>query len=506
MKNVNFYLTILAISIFTYACQNSSSKSEADSNSENKEETTTYENSDHLKMKDLVFAWVDKLNIRSAPNLKGTAITAVNSNDALEFTGERSKEKETVVLRGKPYEDNWLKVKTPDDKEGWVFGGAVKQKDEKKGNDLITADKFHFEHFGNFDLSEWKKTGTRTEGDEVDYTVATYEKGGQVLEVTDSDMGEMHYGYSYKLMDSDKKVLKTRDFSFSAGGGKPFILTENVKDYTSNPPTEFNRSQETNKHFYDMNERPVMANGPWNIKSMGGNESKEDVTLAAKGTENSTPKADEEKFQLGSLSMSDCGMTKENDCPCVFRTGKSSNGQGVLVSDGEDKACFSIDGKIVSIPGGVQDNGFLEAFENSQKGTWVELNERGDDFLFGEKFNLGDDWETPMNKLVEVLLVMPEFPDDLPRTMNGTVGMGHTANVRDLWNDALTKAKAERAKGNYGTPLLLINKNADYEVKIKGRISKMANDDISEIQGTMEVKSKDGKVISSQKVWGDCGC
>ncbi len=52
----------------------------------------------------------------------------------------------------------WYKVRTSDGKEGWVFGGAVKQENEIKGNDIITKEKFDFPYFGKFDLSSWSKT------------------------------------------------------------------------------------------------------------------------------------------------------------------------------------------------------------------------------------------------------------------------------------------------------------------------------------------------------------
>jgi len=281
MKNFKPALLFLSFTILVMACQNDKSQSTSNPSTPSTETstdpattkkdesspTTTPLNSDRLQSKDLVYAWVDKLNIRNTSNLKGKAISTVDSNDALEFSGERSKEKETIVLRGVAYEDSWLKVITLDKKEGWVFGGAVKEKEEKKGNAPITDTKFDFPHFGSFDLSQWKNLGTRTEGEEVDYVITTYQKGDQILEVTNSSMGEMHYGHSYSLMDGNKKVLKTRAFDFP-GTGEIKELTETVKDYTSTPAKEYTRKQNLKKHFYKLNARPVMVNGTWSSKSI----------------------------------------------------------------------------------------------------------------------------------------------------------------------------------------------------------------------------------------------
>ena len=271
-------LPLLVAICFYTSCQNETSdsnsattsttveekKANAETKTEDKISTTSQTKAEPAKMltsNDLLYAWVDKLNIRNAANTKGKAITSVDSNAALEFTGKKSDKSEEIVLRGVAYDEHWLKIITPDKKEGWVFGGAVKRKGEQKGNAIITDTKFDFPHFGDFDLSQWKKTGTRTEEDEVDYEIITYEKGNQILEVTDSDMGEMYYGYSYKLLDSKKKVLKTRDFGFSGVDGGN--LTETVRDYTTSPSKEYSRTQTLKTHFYNLNARPVMVNATW---------------------------------------------------------------------------------------------------------------------------------------------------------------------------------------------------------------------------------------------------
>ena len=82
--------------------------------------------------------------------------TKVSDKQPLIFTGERSDKPETIVLRGVAYYEPWLKIKVDDNNEGWVFGGAVKRKDEEKGNAEMTATKFDFEKFGQFNLSSWK--------------------------------------------------------------------------------------------------------------------------------------------------------------------------------------------------------------------------------------------------------------------------------------------------------------------------------------------------------------
>ena len=121
-----------------------------------------------LQTKDLLYAWVDKLNIRDTPKLEGKTIASVDNQEALEFTGEKSRQSETIVLRGVAYDEPSLKVITSDQKEGWVFGGAVKRKGEDKGNGLMTETDFDLPYFGRFDLKDWTRQPSKAGADEGD--------------------------------------------------------------------------------------------------------------------------------------------------------------------------------------------------------------------------------------------------------------------------------------------------------------------------------------------------
>ena len=263
------FLTILFSIILFSSCEIQPKKNDAPSSNSSEEKTgkveveapVDYKSSQpltNLKTKDLIFSWVDKLNVRDNASLNGKAIASVDSDAALEFTGVKSGDIETIVLRGVAYEDLWYKIVTADGKEGWVFGGAVKRQDESKGNVSITDTKFAFPYFGDFDLSTWKNLGTKTEGEEVDYKITSYQKGNRILERTSADMGEMYYGYDYKLKDTDGKIIKERNFNFNGDGR---MLEEKVKDYSTN--SEYTRKQTLKKHWYQLNAKPLMVNGNW---------------------------------------------------------------------------------------------------------------------------------------------------------------------------------------------------------------------------------------------------
>lgn len=219
------------------------------------------------------YAWVDKINMRDASNTKGKVIGTYSSSDPLEFTGTRSDDRDIIVLRGVAYDENWLKVTTPDNKEGWIYGGAVKKEGDKKGNRIITKDMFEFPYFGDFDITQWTDLGiVKSEAGDAETVTYSYMKNDEILEIEKTDVGEYGYYYTYRLMDAKKKLLKERKFGFTAGMGDEgnlMELTETVKDYTTKK--QYERKQMLTKHFMQLNARAEMVNGAWKEVTLKNN-------------------------------------------------------------------------------------------------------------------------------------------------------------------------------------------------------------------------------------------
>lgn len=264
-KTIICFLTILL-----FAC-NQSKQNNANNNSPNNSagESTTKEKTDQdeITKSNKVYPWVDKLNIRDQASTKGKSIASVNSGDALELIDSKSGKMETLVLRSVAYEDYWFKVRTSDGEEGWVFGGAVKQENETKGNDPMTKEAFDFPYFGRFDVSGWGKTGPTdvSESEEMDESLVSYIKGDEILKIVTWDMGDMGYGYRYQIQDGKEEdlILKEREISFSPGFDQSNTLSEIVKDFTQNPPMQYSRIQKVNVSRHDLKPFPLMALGSW---------------------------------------------------------------------------------------------------------------------------------------------------------------------------------------------------------------------------------------------------
>jgi len=73
-----------------------------------------------------VYAWVDKLRMRTEPDTKSAIVAEIPEGGAMTFLDEKTDFTQQITLRGKLHDEPWLKVKTTEGKIGWVYGGGVK--------------------------------------------------------------------------------------------------------------------------------------------------------------------------------------------------------------------------------------------------------------------------------------------------------------------------------------------------------------------------------------------
>ena len=73
-----------------------------------------------------IYIWVEKLRMRAEPDTKAEIITELKEGEAVFFLDEKSNFTQKITLRGKQYDEPWLKVKTSNNQVGWVYGGGVK--------------------------------------------------------------------------------------------------------------------------------------------------------------------------------------------------------------------------------------------------------------------------------------------------------------------------------------------------------------------------------------------
>lgn len=72
-----------------------------------------------------LYVTLDNLNVRKTPTKNGALVTRLKLYDEVFFLNEKSPEKETVNLGKETVSDHWVKIRTANGKEGWVFGAGV---------------------------------------------------------------------------------------------------------------------------------------------------------------------------------------------------------------------------------------------------------------------------------------------------------------------------------------------------------------------------------------------
>ena len=129
MKKQIFVL--VSISIFLFSCadieesvNNTIDNSKVEDTKELKEEIRT-----KLEITEF-YAWVDKLRVRDVPGLESKRqgakfVDVLDEGEKVIFLGEKSSETYEVKLRGRTMNAPFYKVRTKNNKVGWIFAGAL---------------------------------------------------------------------------------------------------------------------------------------------------------------------------------------------------------------------------------------------------------------------------------------------------------------------------------------------------------------------------------------------
>ncbi len=129
MKKILFIVSLTFVS-FIFSCKNTNSSESTQQTESNSSESESTENttnpSTQEKAPTILYAWVNKLRIREQPTTKSKIVVEVKEGTSFTYLNEKTDYKERIELRGTLFNEPWLKIKTDDGKEGWVYGGAVK--------------------------------------------------------------------------------------------------------------------------------------------------------------------------------------------------------------------------------------------------------------------------------------------------------------------------------------------------------------------------------------------
>ena len=125
LRRFSMALTLLSI-LLIYSCKDNKSELVPDSD-QIPESGSIHQNTDSDNNgSTTIYAWVDKLRLRSEPNTRAEIIASLGEGSILIFSGDKTEHTEKISLRGVIYDEPWLKVATEEGLEGWVYGGGVK--------------------------------------------------------------------------------------------------------------------------------------------------------------------------------------------------------------------------------------------------------------------------------------------------------------------------------------------------------------------------------------------
>jgi|GEM_PF-1593230 len=485
-RSISILLMLWAI--MATACNSSTESSSDSSQEESTEGTLDKQEQEHANYQanETLLAWVDLLNVRAEPNTSGNIVASLRENAAVTYTGERTDDLHTIELRGISFQEPWLKIRTSDGKEGWIFGGAVQREGESKG---VQRSSMSARELANLEMSQWSKSTAWTSGaGDAESNTTIYKKGDLTLAIRKTEVGEYGYSRTYDLFNKDYQLVKRRFLEW--GGEHPsFSLTETITDLESNPAKTFQRSQQFSKHFFQLKPRPESVAGDF-----------QEGTLAEAEAASLSTSILVEAFTFKDIPSH---VDTDGGCSCNFEPSESATGMMIFASDMGDNATIKVNGKMIQLKDGLKAYQ-AEVRKKAAQDVWITLKEKGTDELFGKEIDFSGDWQTSLvETLKETMIAMESIPTE-PRIKSiGTVGMGHRGNMRDLWNDAAAAAKTAKQNGN---DLDLHYQGEGYRCQIKARQINRNDGGGGKYEGYMKISSKDGKSLGGWFVYGDCGC
>ena len=245
------------------------------------------------------------------------------------------------------------------------------------------------------------------------------------------------------------------------------------------------------------------------LLSCGGEEQPSvDAEAADTGATEPTQVVDTSKGEERTVEMSVIGQRPpewgEYHFPCSFRTEQENYKKQILLTDMEN-AGMILNGEPVLLRGGRTDSNDIY-YGYSTREYWITLNEKGDDYVFDRKIEYGTDgWEADLrNELIRALLQMDTLPERISMKTNGTVGMGFRGAIGDITLEAIDTIRPSRDELMNAWPFIFHFHNDAYDVRITAQRDGTNELGVVQYKGEMVVKSKDGRGVATERVWGGC--
>ncbi|MGE8723371.1 SH3 domain-containing protein, partial [Leptospira terpstrae] len=91
----------------------------------------------------LLYVKFDNMRLRTDPNDKSQTIDFLPLGEPVTFSGEISNETFKTKIQGKELTNNWIKIKTIFNEEGWIFGAAIQKEYINRKINIIQLGSYH---------------------------------------------------------------------------------------------------------------------------------------------------------------------------------------------------------------------------------------------------------------------------------------------------------------------------------------------------------------------------
>ena len=176
------------------------------------------------------YVWLPFLYVRSEPKAKSTLVTKLKKGDLVKYLGIKTQIKERINIHGKEFEEPWMKIVTPDNKEGWVYGAGINIKD--MGTDLsptpyddcfqllIDKEVEDFNKCSNqVSKQQYKLQGNKVQQNSKGLTLSLKNGKRLNLDMTSNNLGNSKYDFWYYFSSIGYYVIKKQ-----TGNHHEFVL------------------------------------------------------------------------------------------------------------------------------------------------------------------------------------------------------------------------------------------------------------------------------------------
>jgi hypothetical protein len=158
-----------------------------------------------------------RLRVRQTPDLEGAVIQILQEGSLVEYLYDSTKFTTPIVYNKRQYNNNWYKIETSDEQEGWVYSAFVQFLDERTNRKIITKkETAALLEAATEQQNQQQPKAAKEEAKQVinERVVNSYQNYLQQLDKGDANSVSMALA-RYKTLFVDKANTRTHDAAYA---------------------------------------------------------------------------------------------------------------------------------------------------------------------------------------------------------------------------------------------------------------------------------------------------